>query len=53
MGRRSRNSAVTVQQFDPGTGWTLLEARELVRTGYTPEHVERLTGWPKAMLIAK
>lgn len=44
--------AVTSRVFDPGTGWTLSEARELWYQGYSVEHVERVTGFPTAMISA-
>src|SRR5690242_21754549 len=46
MPKRSRSSGVTVRHFNPGTDWTLPEARRLVRAGYTVDHVEHVTGWP-------
>ena len=51
--RARRNSAVAVRMFDPGTGWGLDEARQLVLDGYTPDHVSRRTGYPVAMLLAR
>ena len=42
--------AVTKRVFDPGTGWTLPEARELLQQGYSVEHVARVTGFPAAMI---
>jgi hypothetical protein len=42
--------AVTSRVFDPGTGWTLAEARELLSQGYAVEHVVRTTGYPARML---
>lgn len=44
--------AVTSRVFDPGTGWTLAEAREMWHQGYSVEHVERVTGYPAAMISA-
>jgi hypothetical protein len=44
--------AVTKRVFDPGTGWTLPEARELLQQGYSVEHVARVTGFPAAMISA-
>jgi hypothetical protein len=50
--RRSLNGPVSVRQFDPGSGWTLDEARDLLDQGYAVAHVERRTGWPRPMLLA-
>jgi hypothetical protein len=44
--------AVTSRVFDPGTGWTLPEAREMWHQGYSVEHVSRVTGFPAAMISA-
>jgi hypothetical protein len=44
--------AVTRSVFDPGTGWTLGEARELLSQGYSPVHVAKVTGYPVAMISA-
>ncbi|MCW2693692.1 MAG: hypothetical protein JWM48_923 [Mycobacterium sp.] len=49
----AKASEVTSRQFDPGTDWTLPEARTLLEQGYTPEHASRLTGWPVPMLLAQ
>lgn len=38
--------------FDPGTGWTLDEARALLGQGYSLEHVVARTGWPRPMVLA-
>jgi hypothetical protein len=43
---------VTTRVFDPGTGWTLDEARDLLAQGYSPEHVSKVTGYPERMLSA-
>jgi hypothetical protein len=50
--RRSLNGPVRVHRFDPGSGWTLDEARGLLDQGYSVTHVERRTGWPRPMLLA-
>lgn len=42
--------AVTRSVFDPGTGWSLVEARELLGQGYSTQHVSKVTGYPVAML---
>jgi hypothetical protein len=41
---------VTSRLFDPGTGWTLQEARGLLDQGYSAAHVARLTGYPEPMI---
>jgi hypothetical protein len=50
--KRPTNGPVSVRRYDPGTGWTLEEARQLLDQGYSAEHVESRTGWPRPMLIA-
>ncbi|ONH34141.1 MULTISPECIES: hypothetical protein [Protofrankia] len=50
--QRQANGEVTVRQFDPGTGWTLAAARDLLAQGYTHDHMAALTGYPIAMLRA-
>jgi hypothetical protein len=47
---RSAAGAVTSRVFDPGTGWTLPEARKLLEQGYSAEHVAKVTGYPEKML---
>jgi hypothetical protein len=42
--------AVTKRVFDPGTGWSLSEARDLLDQGYSPEHVAKVTGYPERMI---
>ncbi|WP_235947153.1 hypothetical protein [Candidatus Frankia alpina] len=39
-----------VSRVDPGRGWTLEQARDLVRQGYSVEHVAGRTGFPEQML---
>lgn len=46
-------SEVTRRVFDPGTGWTLGEARELLAQGYSAEHVSKVTGYPARMIQAQ
>jgi hypothetical protein len=46
------NGAVTSRVFDPGTGWSLSEAREMFTQGYSAEHVARVTGYPERMISA-
>jgi hypothetical protein len=47
---RSPAGEVTRRVFDPGTGWTLPEARALLEQGYSAEHVAKVTGYPEKML---
>jgi hypothetical protein len=44
---------VTSRVFDPGTGWTLPEAREMLLQGYSAAHVARITGFPERMVATK
>ncbi|WP_238429210.1 hypothetical protein [Frankia nepalensis] len=37
-------------RFDPGRGWTLDQARDLVRQGYSVDNVAQRTGFPAQML---
>jgi hypothetical protein len=39
-----------VSRFDPGRGWTLEQARDLVRQGYSVDNVAERTGFPAQML---
>lgn len=41
---------VSRRVFDPGTGWTLDEARALLAQGYLPAHVTKVTGYPERMV---
>jgi hypothetical protein len=44
---------VTVRFMAPAkSGWSLEEARDLLRQGYTVEHVARVTGWAPALIAA-
>ncbi|MBL7500747.1 hypothetical protein I6A84_28755 [Frankia sp. CNm7] len=43
-------SEVVVTRFDPGRGWTLDQARDLVRQGYSVDNVAQRTGFPAQML---
>lgn len=43
-------SEVVVRRVDPGRGWTLEQARDLVKQGYSIEHVAERTGFPPKML---
>jgi hypothetical protein len=45
--------AVTSRVFDPGTGWTLDEARALLQQGYSAAHVAKVTGYPERMVATK
>ena len=47
--RRSA-SEVVVRHVDPGRGWTLEQARDLVRQGYSVDNVAERTGFPAQML---
>ncbi|WP_261562735.1 hypothetical protein [Frankia tisae] len=47
---RRQASEVVVSRVDPGRGWTLEQARDLVRQGYSVEHVAGRTGFPEQML---
>jgi hypothetical protein len=47
---RTTAGGVTSRVFDPGTGWTLQEARGLLEQGYSSAHVARLTGYPEPMI---
>ena len=47
---RSPSSQVTSRVFDPGTGWSLPEARKLLEQGYSAEHVAKVTGYPEKMV---
>ncbi len=50
----SKSGPVTVRPISqPRNGWTLEQALELVAQGYTPAHVERLTGWHAKQLEAQ
>jgi hypothetical protein len=49
-----RASPVIVRSLShPKPGWSLEDAVGLVRRGYTPEHVERVTGWAASVLVAQ
>ena len=51
---RSRSGPVTVRSMsNPRDGWTLEQAVDLVAHGYTPAHVEELTGWHAKQLEAQ
>jgi hypothetical protein len=43
---------VSKRVFDPGTGWTLGEARALFAQGYSAAHVTKVTGYPERMVTA-
>ncbi len=47
---RRQASEVVISRVDPGRGWTLEQARDLVRQGYSVEHVAGRTGFPEQML---
>lgn len=49
----SKSGPVTIRSMSsPRNGWTLEQALALVAQGYTPAHVERLTGWHAKQLEA-
>jgi hypothetical protein len=51
---KSKSGPVTVRSIsNPRNGWTLEEALRLVAQGYTPAHVEQLTGWNAKQLKAQ
>ncbi|OAA24938.1 hypothetical protein UG55_102745 [Frankia sp. EI5c] len=41
---------MVVRRVDPGRGWTLEQARDLVEQGYSVENVAERTGFPAKML---
>ena len=47
---RRQASEVVVRRVDPGRGWTLEQARDLVRQGYSVDNVAQRTGFPAQML---
>jgi hypothetical protein len=66
MGARSRHrlryptrttakaGPVTVRSLShPKPGWSLEDAVDLVRQGYTPAHAERVTGWAASVILAQ
>jgi hypothetical protein len=45
---------VTVRFMNPAKpDWSVEEAVDLVRQGYTVEHAARVTGWPPALISAQ
>ena len=49
-----RASPVTVRSLsNPRAGWSLEDSVGLVLEGYTPEHVEKVTGWAARVLAAQ
>lgn len=49
-----RASPVTVRSLsNPRAGWSLEDSVGLVLEGYTPEHVEKVTGWAASVLAAQ
>jgi hypothetical protein len=53
---RSRNvrrfGPIETRQADPGLGYSLEEARDMIAQGYSSEHVSRVTGFSESMLLA-
>ena len=51
---KSKSGPVTTRSLsNPRNGWTLQQAMSLVSQGYTPAHVEQLTGWNAKQLEAQ
>src|SRR5674536_195195 len=49
-----RATPVTVRSLsNPGAGWSLEDSVDLVLEGYTPQHVEKVTGWAASVLAAQ
>jgi hypothetical protein len=49
-----RASPVTVRSLSsPRGGWSSADGVDLVLAGYTPEHVEKVTGWAASVLAAR
>jgi hypothetical protein len=45
---------VTIRSLsNPKPGWLLSDAVDLVRQGYTPAHVEQVTGWAATVIMAQ
>jgi hypothetical protein len=45
---------VTVRSLStPKPGWSLSDAVDLVRQGYTPAHAQQVTGWPAVVITAQ
>jgi hypothetical protein len=48
------NGPVTVRFMTPSRpGWSLEEAVDLVRQGYTVEHASRVSGWAPGLIAAR
>jgi hypothetical protein len=48
------NGPVTVRFMTPSRpGWSLEEAVDLVRQGYTVEHASRVSGWASGLIAAR
>jgi hypothetical protein len=48
------NGPVTVRFMTPSRpGWSLKEAVDLVRQGYTVEHASRVSGWAPGLIEAQ
>jgi hypothetical protein len=50
-GRQPR-SEVTTTRVDPGTDWTLDQARDMLDQGYTADRIEEVTGWARRFVEA-
>jgi hypothetical protein len=47
-------SPVTIRSLStPKPGWTLSDAVDLVRQGYTPAHAQQVTGWAATVITAQ
>ena len=47
-----RFGPIETRQVDPGRGYSLEEARDMLAQGYSSEHVSRVTGFSEGMLLA-
>jgi len=47
-----RFGPIETRQVDPGRGYSLEEARDMLAQGYSSQHVSRVTGFSEGMLLA-
>lgn len=47
-----RFGPIETRQVDPGRGYSLEEARDMLAQGYSSEHVSRVTGFSEPLLTA-
>ena len=47
-----RFGPIETRQVDPGRGYSLDEARDMLAQGYSSAHVSRVTGFSEGMLLA-